>query len=80
MYYEFVWILFLCFHDIGEKVADLRQQEIITLGTIMDNYLFDKVIVFYSCLDLFEHNVLLTLTQCIIVLGVGFRSSLNFDA
>ena len=34
------------------------QQGIITIGTIMDNYLTDKAIVFYSCLDFFEHNVL----------------------
>ena len=35
----------------------MRQQGIITLGTIMDNYLTDKV--FYSCLDFFVVHLVL---------------------
>ena len=32
----------------------LRQQGIITLGTIMDNYPNNKAIFFYSCLDFLD--------------------------
>ena len=44
----------------------MGQQGIITLGTIMDNYLTNKV--FYTCLDFFEHNVLFIL-RCDVVKG-----------
>ena len=48
----------------------LQQQGIITLGTIMNNYRNNKVIFFYSCQDLFDQNVLLTLHY---VYGAGVK-------
>ena len=59
-----------CYFSWYERTP-LRQQSIITLGTIRDNYPSDKAIFFYFCLDFFEENVLFTL-HCVFGVGVKF--------